>query len=150
VNKSIVLIILLVIFSLAICGCSKEDSSMIKVGVIAELTGDIPAVGASCKNAAEMAAAEVNNRGGIQLGDKPYKIKLIIKDNAGKADQSASSAQKLITQNKVLAIVGPNASRYALPAAEIAETSKVVLITPWSTALARLLQLAHLYRLKKL
>jgi branched-chain amino acid transport system substrate-binding protein len=133
-KKSAVLIILLLILSLGICGCSKEDSSQIKIGVIAELTGDVPAVGASCKNAAEMAVAEVNDAGGIQLGVKKYKIKLIIEDNAGKADQSASSAQKLITQQKVTAIVGPNASRYALPAAEIAETSKVVLITPWSTA----------------
>ena len=122
------------ILSLGICGCSKDDSSQIKIGVIAELTGDVPAVGASCKNAAEMAVQEVNDAGGIQLGDKKYKIKLIIEDNAGKADQSASSAQKLITQQKVTAIVGPNASRYALPAAEIAESSKVVLITPWSTA----------------
>ncbi|MDP2853503.1 MAG: ABC transporter substrate-binding protein [Smithellaceae bacterium] len=122
------------ILSLCICGCSKDDSSQIKIGVIAELTGDIPAVGASCKNAAEMAAAEINDAGGIQLGDKKYPVKLIIEDNTGKADQSASSAQKLITQNKVVAIVGPNASRYALPAAEIAESGKVVLITPWSTA----------------
>ncbi len=133
-KKSAVLIILLVILSLGFCGCSKEDSSQIKIGVIAELTGDIPAVGASCKNAAEMAVAEINDAGGIQLADKKYKIKLIIEDNAGKADQSASSAQKLITQQKVTAIIGPNASRYALPAAEIAETSKVVLITPWATA----------------
>ena len=133
-KKSAVIIILLLILSLGICGCSKEDSSQIKIGVIAELTGDVPAVGASCKNAAEMAVAEVNDSGGIQLGDKKYRIKLLIEDNAGKADQSASSAQKLITQQKVTAIVGPNASRYALPAAEIAETSKVVLITPWSTA----------------
>ena len=59
---------------------------------------------------------EINDAGGIQLGEKKYKIKLIIEDNAGKADQSASAAQKLITQNKVTAIVGPNASRYALPA----------------------------------
>ncbi|MEN6376324.1 MAG: ABC transporter substrate-binding protein [Smithella sp.] len=133
-KKSVVFIILLVILSLVICGCSKEDSSQIKIGVIAELTGDIPAVGASCKKAAEMAVAEVNDAGGIQLGDKKYKIKLIIEDNAGKADQSASAAQKLITQQNVTAIVGPNASRYALPAAEIAESGKVVLITPWSTA----------------
>jgi len=133
-KKSAVLIILLVILSLGFCGCSKDDSSQIKIGVIAELTGDIPAVGASCKNAAEMAVAEINDAGGIQLADKKYKIKLIIEDNAGKADQSASSAQKLITQQKVTAIIGPNASRYALPAAEIAETSKVVLITPWATA----------------
>ena len=67
------------------------------------------------------------------MGGKKYKVELIIEDNAGKADQSASSAQKLITQQKVLAIVGPNASRYAIPATEIAESSKVVLITPWST-----------------
>jgi branched-chain amino acid transport system substrate-binding protein len=133
-KKSAIFIVLLVIISLGICGCSREDSSQIKVGVIAELTGDIPAVGASCKNAAEMAVAEINDGGGIQLGDRKYKINLIIEDNAGKADQSASAAQKLITQNNVIAIVGPNASRYALPAAEIAETGKVVLITPWSTA----------------
>jgi branched-chain amino acid transport system substrate-binding protein len=133
-KKSAVIIILLVILSLGVFGCGKDDSSLIKIGVIAELTGDIPAVGASCKNAAEMAVAEVNDAGGIQLGDKKYKIKLIIEDNAGKADQSASAAQKPITQNNVVAIVGPNASRYALPAAEIAESGKVVLITPWSTA----------------
>jgi branched-chain amino acid transport system substrate-binding protein len=133
-KKSTVFIILLAILSLGIGGCSKDDSSRINIGVIAELTGDVPAVGASCKNAAEMAVAEVNDAGGIQLGDKKYKINLIIEDNAGKADQSASSAQKLITQQKVTAIVGPNASRYALPAAEIAESGKVVLITPWSTA----------------
>lgn len=133
-KKSAILIIIMVILALGIYGCSKNDSSRINIGVIAELTGDIPAVGASCKNAAEMAVAEVNDAGGIQLGEKKYKINLIIEDNAGKADQSASAAQKLITQQKVTAIIGPNASRYALPAAEIAESSKVVLITPWSTA----------------
>jgi len=126
--------ITLFISSVFLISCSKTDPNTIKIGVIAELTGDIPAVGASCKNAAEMAAQEVNDAGGIQLGDKKYKVELIIEDNAGKADQSASSAQKLITQQKVTAIVGPNASRYALPAAEIAESGKVVLITPWSTA----------------
>ena len=133
-KKSAILIALLIILSLGIYGCGEDDSSKIKIGVIAELTGDIPAVGTSCKNAAEMAVKEINDAGGIQLGEKKYQVKLIIEDNAGKAEQSASSAQKLITQQKVTAIVGPNASRYALPAAEIAETSKTVLITPWSTA----------------
>jgi branched-chain amino acid transport system substrate-binding protein len=39
----------------------------------------------------------------------------------------------LITQDNVVAIIGPNASRYAIPASEIAESNKVVLISPWST-----------------
>ncbi len=124
----------MVIIGSLLTACSGTGASnTIKVGVVAELTGDIPAVGASCKNAAEMAVQEVNDAGGLDVGGKKYKIELFIEDNAGKADQSASSAQKLITQQNVVAIVGPNASRYAIPASEIAESSKVVLISPWST-----------------
>ncbi|MCC8999135.1 MAG: ABC transporter substrate-binding protein [Candidatus Contendobacter sp.] len=104
-----------------------------KLGVIAELTGDMPAVGTSCKNAAELAVKEINAAGGLQVGKEKMKVQLVVEDNAGKADQSAAAAQKLITQDEVLAIVGPNASRYAIPASEIAESSETVLITPWST-----------------
>ena len=123
---------LLLGFLLVTCGGEKGDT--VKVGVIAELTGDMPAVGESCKKAAEMAAKEINDAGGLEIGGKKYKVDLFVEDNAGKAEQSASAAQKLITQQKVTAIVGPNASRYALPAAEIAESGRTVLITPWSTA----------------
>ncbi len=127
-------LVVLTIVSLVLTGCAQTASTQtIKVGVVAELTGDIPAVGASCKNAAEMAVKEVNDAGGLEVGGKKYQIELFIEDNAGKADQSASGAQKLITQQNVVAIVGPNASRYAIPASEIAESSKVVLISPWST-----------------
>ena len=127
-----VLLTVLVI-ALAACGGSGGGATTIKVGGIGELTGDIPAVGASFKNAAEMAVKEINDAGGLEVGGTKYKVELFIEDNAGKADQAASSAQKLITQQNVVAIVGPNASRYAIPASEIAESSKVVLISPWST-----------------
>jgi branched-chain amino acid transport system substrate-binding protein len=129
----LVLTLLLVVsFGLTACG-GGAASDVIKVGVVAELTGDIPAVGASCKNAAEMAVKEVNDAGGLEVGGKKYQVQLFIEDNAGKADQSAAAAQKLITQQNVVAIIGPNASRYAIPASEIAEAAKVPLISPWST-----------------
>jgi len=125
---------ILICLTLVLAGCGqRNNSNTIRIGVIAELTGDMPAVGESCKKAAEMAVHEVNDAGGLQLGDKRYKVDLFVEDNGGKADQSASAAQKLITQRKVLAIVGPNATRYAIPASEIAESSKVLLISPWST-----------------
>ena len=129
-----ILFFVFIIIGCFITGCGEKDDSTIRVGVIAELTGDMPAVGESCKKAAELAIKEINDAGGLELGGKRYKVRLFVEDNAGKADQSASAAQKLITQKKVLAIVGPNATRYAIPASEIAETSKVVLITPWSTS----------------
>jgi branched-chain amino acid transport system substrate-binding protein len=137
--KKTVLFLALIIASLILASCATVPSAApgaaesIKVGAICELTGDIPAVGASCKNAAEMAVADVNDAGGLDINGVKHKVELYMEDNAGKADQSASAAQKLITQQNVVAIIGPNASRYAIPASEIAESSKVVLISPWST-----------------
>ncbi|MBF0320129.1 MAG: ABC transporter substrate-binding protein [Nitrospirae bacterium] len=121
------------ILALLLLGCTKADENTIQIGVIAELTGDIPAVGASCKNAAEMAVKAVNTAGGIDIGGKKYTIKLQVEDSAGRAEQAASAAQKLITRDKVIAVIGPNASSGAIPASEIAETSKVPMISPWST-----------------
>jgi branched-chain amino acid transport system substrate-binding protein len=121
-------------FALALVGCgSQQQGDTVRLGLIAELTGDIPAVGASSRNAAEMAVAEANAAGGVKIGGKAYKLELVIEDNNAKADQSAAVAHKLITQDKVLAIIGPNASLGAIPAAEIAESGKTLLVTPWST-----------------
>jgi len=123
-----------VVALLALAGCgSQDDANTVKLGMIAELTGDIPAVGASSRNAAEMAVAEVNAAGGVKIGGQAYQLKLVVEDNNAKADQSAAAAHKLITQEKVVAIVGPNASLGAIPAAEIAESGKTLLVTPWST-----------------
>jgi branched-chain amino acid transport system substrate-binding protein len=133
-KKAVRLLPLLILASIMIASCAGGGAGdTIKVGGIGELTGDIPAVGASFKNAAEMAVQEINDAGGLEVGGKKYQIEFVLEDNAGKADQSASAAQKLITQDNVVAIIGPNASRYAIPASEIAESNKVVLISPWST-----------------
>ena len=133
-KKGYLILIAFGMITAMLAGCAGAGGGdTIKVGVVAELTGDIPAVGASCKNAAELAVKEINDAGGLEVGGKKYKIELFIEDNAGKADQSASATQKLITQQNVVAIIGPNASRYAIPASEVAESSKVVLISPWST-----------------
>jgi branched-chain amino acid transport system substrate-binding protein len=140
-RRTALLFTLVLMVSIALASCATGSPSAggqtgeqtIKIGLNAELTGDIPAVGASCKNAAEMAVKEVNDAGGLDVGGTKYKINLLVEDNGGKTDQSASVTTKLITQDNVVAIIGPNASRYAIPAAEVAESSKVVLISPWST-----------------
>jgi len=123
-----------VLLALAVSGCSRPQAgdNTVRIGLIVELTGEMPAVGASSRNAAELAVSEINKTG-IKIGGTDYKLELVIGDNAAKGDQSAALAHKLITQDQVLAIVGPNASLGAVPAAEIAESSKTLLITPWST-----------------
>ncbi len=133
-KKILTILLALTMAGMALAGCGPTPGPVeIKIGVNAELTGGIPVVGASCKNAATMAVAEVNDAGGLEVGGTKYKVTLFVQDNEDKAESSAAVAQKLITQNNVLAIVGANASRNAIPAAAIAEDAKVPMISPWST-----------------
>ena len=124
----------LVLVAALIAGCGPKKSDAIKIGMNLELTGDIPAVGASSKNAAEMFFEKINAAGGIALADgKKQKVELVVRDNGAKADQAASVAQQLISSQEVVAMVGPNSSACAIPAGEIAESLKCVMISPWST-----------------
>lgn len=120
--------------ALFLAGCGGSKSDAVKVGMNIELTGDIPAVGASSKNAAEMFFEKLNAEGGIPLADGQKKrVELVVRDNGAKADQSASVAQQLISSQGVVAMIGPNSSACAIPAGELAESLKCVMISPWST-----------------
>jgi branched-chain amino acid transport system substrate-binding protein len=114
-------------------GCGESSTQEIRLGVNAELTGSKPTVGDSCKKAVELLTSQVNQAGGLQVGDKKYPLKLFVEDNEDKAESAAAAAQKLISQNNVLAIIGPNASGNAIPAARICEDAGVIMISPWST-----------------
>jgi len=105
----------------------------IKVGFNIPLTGDIPKVGESSKFAAEMYKDEVNRAGGVKVGDKTYKLEFIYEDNESKAESATPAALKLITQDQVLAMIGPQASKQAIPAGEVANANKTPMISPWST-----------------
>ena len=111
----------------------KPAKPSVKIGINAELTGEMPAVGASSRQAAELFAEQVNAAGGIALGSDKLPIELVVADNSTKADQAAAAAQRLISQNNVLVMVGPNASSCAIPAAEIADSLGCLMISPWST-----------------
>ncbi len=110
-----------------------SGADTLKVGLNAELTGSIPVVGQSCKNAAEFAVKEITDAGGLDVGGKKVPVELVVEDNEDKAESAAAVAQKL-TSSDALAMVGPNASRNAIPAAEVAESAKMPMVSPWSTA----------------
>jgi branched-chain amino acid transport system substrate-binding protein len=114
-------------------GCGAKSENEVRLGINAELTGSKPTVGDSCKKAMELLAAQINQDGGLKVGDKKIPLKLYVEDNEDKAESAAAAAQKLISQNSVLAIIGPNASGNAIPAARICEDNEVIMISPWST-----------------
>ncbi|MCK8601905.1 ABC transporter substrate-binding protein [Syntrophobacteraceae bacterium DRH4] len=109
------------------------SAETLKVGFDIPLTGDIPQVGESSKYAAEMLKEQINGAGGVKVGDKTYQLEFIYEDNESKAESATAAALKLITQDQVLAVIGPQASKQAVPAGEICNSFKTPMITPWST-----------------
>jgi branched-chain amino acid transport system substrate-binding protein len=125
---------LLVSFGLLCTACTPgSGGDVIRIGLEAELSGGLPAIGASCKNAAELAVQQINAAGGLAVGGKKYLVELVIKDNQADDAVTSQITQELAGDPAVIAIVGPNASHFAIPAAEVAEASRVLLISPWST-----------------
>jgi branched-chain amino acid transport system substrate-binding protein len=127
-----ILVLAVMLLGVFLAACQPAGADTIKIGLNAELTGGIPVVGESCKNAAELAVKEINDAGGLEVGGQKYMIELLVEDNEDKAESAAAAAQKLVTAN-VLAMIGPNASRNAIPSSVVAESSKLVMISPWST-----------------
>jgi branched-chain amino acid transport system substrate-binding protein len=101
----------------------------IKVGEFASLTGKEAAFGQSSHKGTLLAVEEINAAGGV-LG---RKIQLITEDNQSKAGESATIAKKLISRDKVVALIGEVASMRSLEAAPIAQQSRIPMISPSST-----------------
>jgi len=125
------LILALAVVVLSACGGGGGDT--IKIGVNAPITGDIPKVGEGTKYAAEMWLADIEKAGGLEVGGKKYKVEIIVEDNEAKAESATKVNTKLITQDEVLAIVGPQSSKQAVPAGEIANNESTPMVSPWST-----------------
>jgi len=130
--KVMMAVLALSLGAFAFMGCSK-DSDTIKVGFNLELTGDIPKVGEASKFAAEMLKEDINAAGGLEVGGKKYKLEFVYQDNEAKAESAVNAALKLINQDNVVAIVGPNSSKQAIPAGATCNDSQVPMVTPWST-----------------
>ncbi|HEX6087129.1 MAG TPA: ABC transporter substrate-binding protein [Thermoanaerobaculia bacterium] len=101
----------------------------IPVGVYGALTGDQASFGTSTVNGVKLAADEINAAGGV-LG---RRIRLVVEDDQGRAEEAASVVTKLITGADVIALIGENSSNQSLAAAPIAQANGVPMISPSST-----------------
>ena len=109
---------------------TMDDMSSIKIGFIAPLTGDAASIGTPEKSAVELAISEINATGGIN----GRQLEAIYEDGQCAATPAASAATKLITLDKVVAIVGGICSTETAAFAPRAMQSKVVVISPCSSA----------------
>jgi branched-chain amino acid transport system substrate-binding protein len=132
--KKVTLLLLALIVAIpALTSCGPGAPTTIKIGLDVPMTGDIAYVGTQSQRAAEMMVADVNDAGGLDVGGTKYTVELIVEDNESKAESATAAATKLITQDRVLAIIGPQASKQAVPTGEVANENETPMISPWST-----------------
>jgi branched-chain amino acid transport system substrate-binding protein len=132
-NKKLSLLLASLLGLSVLSGCSssgKDDENYIKVGLNYELSGNVASYGTSLSNGAELAIEEINKNGGV-LGKQ---LKVIKADNKSENAESANVATKLITRDKVVAILGAATSGNTKAAVPAATQNKVPLISGSATA----------------
>jgi len=107
------------------------EAKKIKIGFILPFSGDLANVGKGSRDAAELYKEQIG--GELKAGDKTYALEFIYEDNQTDVDHAISAAVKLIVEDNVLGIVGPQSSKQAIPAGEICEINSTPMISPWST-----------------
>ena len=115
--------LLVAVLGLVLAGPAPAAQKVIKIGVVGPLTGQFAAVGQSQLNGAEMKAKEINAAGG------DYKIELLSEDDASNCDQSVNATVKLITKDKVTAILGACNSPCALAMVPLTKRYKTAQFT---------------------
>ncbi|WP_151733016.1 ABC transporter substrate-binding protein ['Paenibacillus yunnanensis' Narsing Rao et al. 2020] len=110
-------------------GSGNSGGDTIKIGADLELTGGQASFGDSALKGAQLAVKEINDAGGV-LGKK---LELIEADNASKSEEATRAAQKLITTNKVVAIIGSTTSTNTLGIVPVAQEKGIPLVSSSAT-----------------
>lgn len=93
------------------------------------MTGGSASYGISSKNAIELAFKEINEKGGIN----GKLLELVVADNKSEAAEATNAMQKLVSQDNVVAVIGPNLSSSVIAASAINNSAKVLDIAPMAT-----------------
>lgn len=110
-------------------GSGTSSADEIVIGEYGSLTGGQATFGISTRNGIDIAVDEINAAGGV-LGKK---IRVIVEDDQGKAEEANVVVTKLITKDKVVAVLGEVASSNSLAAAPVAQQNGIPMISPSST-----------------
>ena len=124
---------------------SAQAQQEVKIGVLYPLTGAAASTGAEMRNALELAVDIINNgakgvpnlpfaAGGGLPNLKGAKIKLVFADHQGNPQVGATEAERLITQEKVAAVMGAYFSNVTATASLVAERYKVPFLNAESSS----------------
>jgi branched-chain amino acid transport system substrate-binding protein len=122
----------MIVFSLAVVAAmvwTMPAAGEIVIGQYGSLTGGTATFGTSTDEGLRLALDEINAKGGV-LGQQ---IRVVTEDDQSKPEEAVTAVQKLINQDKVVALIGEVASSRSLAAAPIAQRARIPMLSPSST-----------------
>lgn len=128
---SVVMLALCVSLFAVCCAFAADIPDEIAIGVIGSFSGAQAAGGQSMKDA--IAVVDAESGGIVKIGGKDVKVKWIFEDTASDAQTAAQAADKMIENDGVVAIIGPENSGEAIAAASVAQEAGIPLITTTGT-----------------
>lgn len=113
-----------------LAGCSGNNTSksnnVIKIGVLAPLTGTNAEYGKGFEIGTQMAVDRINAAGGIN----GRTLELIIKDSKGDQKESSDLARMFADDEEIMAIIGDFASGACMANAPIVDAAQIVQLSP--------------------
>lgn len=108
---------------------NPESGDTIRIGLIASLNGEQQPWGVDSERGVRLAIEQFNEAG----GKDGKKIELFVEDTGSKPEGGKSATEKLVGQDRVVAVLGEVASGITLPAAQVCQEAGVPLISIGAT-----------------
>jgi len=121
------LLVMLLIIAMTLSACGGTNT--IKIGMVMPITGQVATYGVQSVNAAKMFVKELNAAGGIN----GKQIELVVEDDEATPAKTTNAFKKLVSSDKVVALVGALTSKCSLAITGEAQQKKIVMISPSST-----------------
>lgn len=113
------------------CGGGGAGTDEVVLGEYGSLTGNDATFGQSTKAGIELALADLQSQKEGKIGGKTVRV--VVEDDQGRPEEAASVVQKLINNDRVVAVLGEVASSRSLAAAPICQQNGIPMISPSST-----------------
>ena len=108
---------------------APTEQAPIVLGFVGSLTGSEAYIGTSIRDGVQFAVEEVNAAGGV----RGRKVEVRYYDSQGRIEESVAAVQRLLTQDRVLVLLGEVSSSNSLAIADAAQAARVPMVTPSAT-----------------
>lgn len=111
-----------------VLAASGAGAQELVLGTTLPFAGPFAPYGETVRDGYQLAIEQINAKGGVTVGGKAHKLKLVVLDNQGDPNQVAAQGRKLIQSEKAVALLGAMTPMFNVPISVVADQAKVPLV----------------------